>query len=271
MTSDFAFVLGTGRCGSTLVHEVLARHPDVGFVSNIEDRFPVPASPGYDGTTTSTGSCPSSSRGRAGLRFAPSEGYRALDREVSPVLSTPFRDLLAEDVTPWLSARTLRFFQERARIQDKPLFLHKFTGWPRSGFLQRILPDARFVNVIRDGRAVANSFLQMPWWRGLPRARRVGLGTAPRGVREDLGGVGPLVRRPRRSGVADPDGGVRGGASRAFPTSSGWTCATRTSSPSPGQPWVSILDFLELEWTPRVRGRVPQVPVRPVTQRRVPH
>ncbi len=43
MTSEFAFVLGTGRCGSTLVHEVIARHPDVGFVSNIEDRLPLPA------------------------------------------------------------------------------------------------------------------------------------------------------------------------------------------------------------------------------------
>jgi sulfotransferase family protein len=113
------------------------------------------------------------------LRFAPSEGYRSLDRKVSPMLSTPFRDLLAEDVTPWLSARTLRFFEERARIQGKPLFLHKFTGWPRSGFLQRIMPDARFVNVIRDGRAVANSFLQMPWWRGYLGPEGWGWGPLP--------------------------------------------------------------------------------------------
>jgi len=28
-TSGFGWVLGTGRCGSTLVHEVLARHPGV--------------------------------------------------------------------------------------------------------------------------------------------------------------------------------------------------------------------------------------------------
>ena len=35
-----AFVIGTGRCGSTLVYEVLARHPGVGFVSNLEDKLP---------------------------------------------------------------------------------------------------------------------------------------------------------------------------------------------------------------------------------------
>ena len=30
-TAQFAFVLGTGRCGSTLLHEVVARHPEVAF------------------------------------------------------------------------------------------------------------------------------------------------------------------------------------------------------------------------------------------------
>jgi hypothetical protein len=178
MTSDFAFVLGTGRCGSTLVHEVLARHPDVGFISNIEDRFPVPASLGRWNNDIYR-HVPEQLTRKGRLRFAPSEGYRLLNRAVSPVLSAPFRDLEAEDVTPWLSARTMRFFHERARIQDKPLFLHKFTGWPRSGFLQRILPDARFVNVVRDGRAVANSFLQMPWWKGYLGPQGWGWGPLP--------------------------------------------------------------------------------------------
>ena len=178
MTSEFAFVLGTGRCGSTLLHEVISRHPDVGFVSNVEDRLPVPAAAGRWNNELYR-HVPERLTRKGGLRYAPSEGYRLLDREVSPMLSTPFRDLLAEDVTPWLSARTLRFFEGRARIQAKPLFLHKFTGWPRSGFLQRILPGARFVHVIRDGRAVANSFLQMPWWRGYLGPDRWGWGPLP--------------------------------------------------------------------------------------------
>jgi hypothetical protein len=164
-SADLAFVLGTGRCGSTLVHEVLARHPDVGFVSNLEDRLPfLPLPARYNNAIYRRVPDALTTKGR--LRFAPSEAYRALDREVSPAISAPVRDLLAEDVTPWLEQRFRTFFTTRARSQGRPLFLHKFTGWPRSGFVRRIFPEARFIHVVRDGRAVANSFLQMPWWQG---------------------------------------------------------------------------------------------------------
>jgi hypothetical protein len=163
--ADFAFVLGTGRCGSTLVHEILARHPDVGFVSNLEDRFgSVPMLGRFNNPLYRRVPDRFTRKGR--LRFAPSEAYRALEREVSPAISAPVRDLLAEDVTPWLERRFRTFFESRASRQGRPVFLHKFTGWPRSGFVRRIFPEARFVHVVRDGRAVANSFLQMPWWRG---------------------------------------------------------------------------------------------------------
>ena len=33
-------------------------------------------------------------------------------------------------------------------------------------FFARIFPEARFIHIVRDGRAVANSWLQMPWWGG---------------------------------------------------------------------------------------------------------
>jgi hypothetical protein len=35
-----AFVVGTGRCGSTLVAELIARHPEVGFISNVDESLP---------------------------------------------------------------------------------------------------------------------------------------------------------------------------------------------------------------------------------------
>ena len=35
----FAFMLGTGRCGSTIVGQVVAMHDQVGFIANVDDRF----------------------------------------------------------------------------------------------------------------------------------------------------------------------------------------------------------------------------------------
>ena len=164
-TPHFAFIIGTGRCGSSLVHEVIARHEDVGFVSNIEDRFAwlprvgAVAQPLYRRLPPSV-----TTKGR--VRIAPSEAYRILDRRVSPVLSMPSRDLTEDDATPWLADRVSRFFADRARSPGRPVFVHKFTGWPRARFLDASLPGSRFVHVVRDGRAVAASWLRMPWWRG---------------------------------------------------------------------------------------------------------
>lgn len=161
----YVFVLGTGRCGSSLIHEVLARHPDVGFLSNLDDNLGALDLRGRWNSVMFRRLPPSFTRkGRA--RYAPSEGYRVLDRRVAPILSAPCRDLVAGDVTPWLATRTRNFFDDRAAAQRRRVFLHKFTGWPRAGYLQAVFPSARFIHVVRDGRAVANSWLQMPWWTG---------------------------------------------------------------------------------------------------------
>lgn len=158
----YCFVLGTGRCGSTLVHEVLARHPSVGFITNLEDNLPQ-LGPMGQWSNAAYRNVPQRFTRKGRLRYAPSEGYRLLDREVSPALSTALRDLTAADATPWLTERFRRSLESRAHAKGAPVFLHKFTGWPRSGFIQQALPAARFVHVVRDGRAVANSSLQVPW------------------------------------------------------------------------------------------------------------
>jgi hypothetical protein len=151
----FVFVLGTGRCGSTLVEEVLCRHPSVGFVSNLEDRFNLPAAAGrWNGPLYRR--LPAAATQKSRLRYAPSEGYRILSREVTPMLATPLRDLTESDVTPWLERRFSTFLHERAQAQGTDTFLHKFTGWPRAGFIRGVFPSARFIHVVRDGRAVAH-------------------------------------------------------------------------------------------------------------------
>lgn len=159
------FVVGTGRCGSTFVHEVLARHEAYGFVANIEDNLRWLNRLGrYNATIYRSPLGRHTAKG--GLRFAPSEAYRLIAREVSPIYVRPMRDLRGDDVTPWLAQRFRRFFGERLLAQRKARFTHKYTGWSRIGFFDAIFPESRFVHVVRDGRAVVNSWLQMPWWDG---------------------------------------------------------------------------------------------------------
>lgn len=159
------FVIGTGRCGSSLLHELICRHRDVRFMSNLDDRLKLPATVlSWSGTLHRVLPPAASRKGRA--RFAPSEGYRALAREIGVVLTEPGRDLLAADATPWLSKRTAEFFGRRGGAGSAGAMVHKWTGWPRAGFLHEVFPRARFVHVVRDGRAVVNSWLQMRWWRG---------------------------------------------------------------------------------------------------------
>jgi hypothetical protein len=175
----FVFMIGNGRSGSTLVHELLARHPGVGFVSNLEDRIPtLPPSAGrYNNTLYRRVPAPLTRKGR--LRYAPSEAYRALSRQVSPMIASSSRDLLASDAMPWVTRRFRSFFADRALVQGKPVFLHKFTGWPRSGFIREVFPDARFIHIVRDGRGVVASDLRTPWWRGYLGPEHLGCGPLP--------------------------------------------------------------------------------------------
>ena len=195
------FVIGTGRCGSTLVHEVLTRHPEVGFVSNLEDKLPSLDLAGRWNNRLLRWAAPRDPRlgpyrdrprliERGRLRVAPSEGWQVLERQVSPILSTPYRDLLASDVTPWLEARLRRFFERRMAAQGRRVFLHHVTGWPRAGLLQAVFPEARFVHVIRDGRAVANSWLQTSWWSGYQGSSNWYLGPLPEPYAKEWEGSG---------------------------------------------------------------------------------
>lgn len=159
------FIVGTGRCGSSLIHEVLAKHGELGFVSNIEDNFSSVNRLGrWNNTLYRTRLGEFTKKG--GLRFAPSEAYRLISREVSPIYENSSRDLQASDVTPWLEHRFRRFFESRWEAQGRAVFSHKYTGWSRMGFFSAIFPEAKFIHIVRDGRAVANSWLQMPWWNG---------------------------------------------------------------------------------------------------------
>jgi hypothetical protein len=72
----------------------------------------------------------------------------------------------ASDVTESTRQHYRRIVKAYLRIQGKHRFLQKHTGFARIRYLQPIFPDALFIHVYRDGRAVANSLNEVPWWGG---------------------------------------------------------------------------------------------------------
>ena len=97
-------------------------------------------------------------------RFAPLENY-AFWSQYFPGFAAPCRDLLAVDVD--LSKKAaLREAIGQLLTPNRNRFLAKLTGVRRIAFLHEVFPDAKFVHVIRDGRAVAHSRMKTPFWKG---------------------------------------------------------------------------------------------------------
>jgi hypothetical protein len=72
----------------------------------------------------------------------------------------------------------------RLITQKRHRLVHKITGWPRIGFVAEAFEDAKFIHVIRDGRAVANSMLNVDFWDGWQGPDKWLYGSLPERYRE---------------------------------------------------------------------------------------
>lgn len=165
-------IVGTGRCGSTVFHRLLAKHPNVMWLSGFCDRYPT--RPEWNRRAVTAVSNPLLRPLLRG-RVQPGECYHFWDRYAYG-FSEPCRDLLRSDVTTRVRKQVLAAMGTMLTPARHRLLL-KITGWPRLGYLDEIFEDARFVHLIRDGRAVASSLLHVDFWRGWygPQGWRAGL------------------------------------------------------------------------------------------------
>jgi hypothetical protein len=97
-------------------------------------------------------------------RIKPGESYSFWEHHCTG-FSAPYRDLVAADVTD-RTKKHLPRTMARILTEKRNRLLLKITGWPRIGFLSEVFEDARFIHVMRDGRAVANSMLNVYFWQG---------------------------------------------------------------------------------------------------------
>lgn len=166
------FVIGTGRCGSTIVFEALTLHEHLGWLSNYNERFPTLEIASLAPRVYSLpldlprGEKPQFRQGRTPLNKLlpkPSECYPKW--QVMCGRKFRYHYLLGVEATPQERRRTRRAVAWLQTLQAKPRFAAKITGPARIGYLRSIFPDARFLHVIRDGRAVVNSWLNVGFWK----------------------------------------------------------------------------------------------------------
>lgn len=150
----FPFFVGAGRSGTTLLRAMFDSHPDVTIPR--ESRFIV--------------------RMERRRRVYEADGRFHGDRFVRDFIGMRrfgTWELPAKAVEDEFSSRPIGSFSDairclyalHARLQDKTRYGDKTPGYVRHmPLLAELFPEARFVHIIRDGRNVALSSLQLRGW-----------------------------------------------------------------------------------------------------------
>jgi hypothetical protein len=154
-------VFGTGRSGTTVFHQMLSEHPQLTWLSELINKFP--NKPILNKMLMKSFEFPYLEN-ILRKKIYPGECYQFWDR-YSPGFSEPCRDLDANDVSLKMKKKTLLAMNQITTDKRNRLLL-KVTGWPRLGFLSTVFDDAKFIHITRDGRAVANSLVNVGFWRG---------------------------------------------------------------------------------------------------------
>ena len=148
----FPIFVGSGRSGTTLLRTIFDAHPDLTMAHE----------PQFTGTVTRK------------LRELNRDGFK-IDRFLDTIYGNPnYRrmDLSRYQVAQSLNANpptnladaVRSVFSLYAEKEGKRLYGDKTPGYIiQIDEISRLFPEARFVNVIRDGRNVALSYLERPW------------------------------------------------------------------------------------------------------------
>lgn len=158
------FIIGTGRCGTTILAQILNAHSRISVPHELQLVF------GYSGngprlyeyySTTEVQAWQASDFIKVVTNLCPHQFSKFFDYE----------DFFNKRKYPEndLSALLFDLYSLIARSKGKDVFLEQ-TPWygQRLDIMTELFPEAKFIHMVRDGRDVALSFARTPWWHDTP-------------------------------------------------------------------------------------------------------
>jgi hypothetical protein len=160
------FIIGCPRSGTSITLELMAAHENFAWVSNLLNEKPFKIE-----LTRFNKIYNDPNMGVPWL--LKHQGQAALPRPVEPWKfwstylakfqwerggATPPQRQNENDLTQLEIDQTRSVVDDICRYQQKERFLSKYTDFPRIKYLSQVFPDAVFIHVVRDGRAVAYSY-----------------------------------------------------------------------------------------------------------------
>ena len=138
------FIVGAPRSGTNIFYRTLALHPDLAWISNITKKIPS-----------------SLWLIRIIMLFRDDHRPTEANNVWQKFIGNDHEALGRDDVTAAAGKYLRTVVQNNLRIFNKPRFVNKCPGNSvRIEFLKEIFPDAIFIHIIRDGRAVGYSIMR---------------------------------------------------------------------------------------------------------------
>lgn len=165
------FFIGVPRSGTTIVFEAFARHEEIGWLSNYTEKFPglpffnllVPLCDNKLFYLSSEKKQHNKVLLGNKILPKPAEAYSFWNRKTGIDFAKKY--LTGEFADEIHRNKVCSSINRIIGYQRKHRFSTKITGPARIGYLRSIFPDAYFIHVIRDGRAVVNSLLNVKFWK----------------------------------------------------------------------------------------------------------
>lgn len=170
--------IGTGRSGTTIISEIISRHPDLAYPSQYQQSYPKRK---YINLLRLVFDNPlwrlfgqKKQLNKGSLNkvtflnkkyFRPSEAYKMWDYITGEEIDFSRSFLLKESLSKERLYFIREYFNSMVKFQNKKRLMFKITGPSRITFLLKIFPDAIFINLKRNKISTISSFLNVVFWK----------------------------------------------------------------------------------------------------------